>query len=171
MRPLLVLALTWLAASTADAQPAAPAAASAPICTTTTTVVKRGDVVLSSNSSTRCDSDGGGEGGLHPGAVLGSLLGAPRDLAPREVRGEWRTVQAGARRVCHVTLLSETSGLGRGVRTLDCREPLARAAGWKLEDNQVVLVDRSGAQVIRLSGGRDRLEGRADGGPPVVLQR
>ena len=178
---LALLAAPALAQAPAPAG-AAPAAAEPPVCTTVTTVVKKGDVVLSTKSETKCERTpgerGSGEGGVHPGEILGSI-GSPfgslftstPTLQEKEARGDWRVVERGNLRVCHAVLMSETNAQGRRVRTSDCIGPLARAAAWKLEDNSVGIYGKDGALVVRLTGDRNRLAGQTADGQPVTLQR
>jgi hypothetical protein len=173
MRVLVLSCSLALLAAPALAQPQAPAApAEPPVCTTTTTVVKRGEVVLSTKTETRCEGEPGA--GLHPEAVLGSLgsiFSSSPSLEAKEARGDWRVVEAGNRRICHVMLMSQAGALGRRVRTSDCIGPAGRAAAWKLEDNSVGLYGEDGALVVRLTGDRNRLAGATAGGEEVTLQR
>ena len=167
----LAAVLLAFAAGQAAAQPAPqPTASEPPVCTTTTTVVRRGEVVLSTETRTRCD-DGKDGLALDPSGLLGSLLGGSAALEMKDVRGDWRMVEAGSGRVCRFTLMSATSPLGRRVRAVDCRGPLVRAAGWKLEDDSVGLYQADGALLARLKGDKARLTGLARPGEAIELQR
>ena len=190
MGPRFVIAVALaLVAVRAEAQPASPAppeAAAERTCTTTTTVVKRGDVMLSSTSSTRCeDEPGSGDGrnasGLRkapaavlagPGEILKSLsLGGGVQISPKNVRGDWHTLEPGSQRVCHLFLTSQPTDAGLRVRIQDCRGPLGAVKNWRFENDSVALYAPGEKLVVRLRGERDALEGQAEDGRVMMLQR
>ncbi len=179
-RGFIVAAALALLAAQASAQPApAPEARPDRLCTTTTTVVKRGDVVISTASSTRCEGEPGAGGGLNAGAVLAAPEGLFKSLSsgggvtasPKNVRGDWRTIEPGSPRVCHLFLTSQATEAGLRVRTTDCRGPLARAANWRFENDAAVLYAADGGVVAKLRGEREALRGQTNDGSQVSLQR
>ena len=102
---------------------------------------------------------------------LGSLFSSTAILQAKDVRGEWRMVERGNRRICHATLMSQTTALGRRVRTSDCIGPLSRVVAWKLQDDAVDLFGKDGALAVRLAGDRNLLAGSTAEGAEVRLQR
>ncbi len=183
---IVAVALALLAAH-ANAQPAAPPGAKPDrLCTTTTTVVKRGDVVISTTSSTRCEGEPGTGGGFNTGGMLAApaaVFAAPEGLfkslssgggvmaTPKNVRGDWHTLEPGSSRVCHLFLTSQPTEAGLRVRTTDCHGPLARSANWRFENDAAVLYAPDGGVVARLRGEREVLQGQTEDGSPVTLQR
>ncbi len=184
----IVLAAACLAVLGLGARPALAQAQPAPtdeppICTTTTVVVKKGEVVLSTTSNTKCeDQDRGmsrGIGDVHPGQVLTApvqilkaipLGGAPK-LGPTHVRGYWRAPRPGARRICHVALMSEAAGGGYAAKPTNCTGALSALASWRFEVDSVALYDASGRMIVRLTGDRDHLTGETADGELVDMQR
>ena len=190
MGPRFVVAVALaLVAGGTEAQPTPatpPVAAADRTCTTTTTVVKRGEVVLSSTSSTKCVDEPGSGGGLNasgllkapaavlagPGEILKSLsLGGGVQISPKNVRGDWHTLEPGSQRVCHLFLTSQPIDAGLRVRTQDCRGALAPVKNWRFENDSVALYAPGEKLVVRLRGERDTLEGQAEDGRVMMLQR
>ncbi len=182
MRILFLLAAAGLCAGEAQAQAAAgapptPAPAPAPICTTTTVVVRQGEAILSTTTNTKCEEPGSG-GGFHPEAMLAApqvvfkamALGSGVTASPSNVRGDWRTVEAGSGRVCHLFLTSQAGSAGYAARPSGCTGALSHVTHWKFVDNAVGLFGADGAEMGRLGGERERLSGSA-GGESVVLER
>ena len=175
---LIAVAGLWSGAANAQASGPSPAAAQPPTCTTVTTVVRRGDTVLSSTSTTRCDDAASG-GGFRPEAVLEAPQGVFKALAlgggvaasPTNIRGDWRTVEAGSKRVCHLFLGSRAGADGYAARPIGCTGVLARVTHWKFVDDVVGLYGEGGAEVARLGGERERLTGAAAGGEALLLER
>ena len=186
-RRLIVAVTVALLAAQAHAQPASsPQAKPDRLCTTTTTVVKRGDVVISTTSSTKCEGEPGSGGGLSAGGMLAApaaVFAAPEGLlkslssgggvmaTPKNVRGDWHTLEPGSLRVCHLFLTSQPTDAGLRVRATDCHGPLARAANWRFEDDAAVLYAPDGGVVAKLRGEREALQGQTDDGAQVTLQR
>ena len=177
---LIAVAGLWSGTACAQASGAAPAAAAPPTCTTVTTVVKRGDTVLSTTSTTRCDDAAASGGGFRPQAVLEAPEGVFKALAlgggvgasPANVRGDWRTIEAGSRRGCHLFLGAQAGAAGYAAHPSGCTGVLARVTHWKFVDNAVGLYAEDGAELARLGGERERLTGAAAaGGEPIVLER
>jgi hypothetical protein len=180
MRLRLALAALALSAGAAQAQPAqAPTPApEPPTCTTTTVVVKRGDVVLSSSSTTHCDEPGARPASdvsaalKAPGALLTSVLSSgPPTMTFRKARGDWRVVEPGAARVCHMFLATQPTSGGYAARASGCGPFLSAARSWTFADGVVSLHDASGAVITRLTGYQDRMQSDEVEGRRLVFDR
>ena len=180
----ILLTLTCgAAAAQAPETPSAPAAAPVPTCTTTTTVVKRGDVVLSTTSSTKCEDEGASGGA---GAAARAVFGAPASglatlgkvmalggvrATASNVRGDWHVLDPSADRVCHLFLTSQPAAAGFRVRRTACAGEFERAEAWTFDDGGVQIHAKGGDPVFRVTGSREHLEGAANDGKLVVLER
>ncbi len=189
-RPLVLATILAALAARAQADPADPGAAQSAgerTCTTVTTVVKRGEVVLSSTSTTRCEGDPKPGGGPRAGDILkapAAALGAVPDQLlkslgesggdranPKNVRGDWRWVEPGSNGVCRIFLTSQATDAGLRVRTDGCHGPLKQAANWRFDEDAVVLYRTDGGIVVRLHGRRDALQGDAEDGSAISMDR
>lgn len=183
--PQVVSSTTTTRCEAAPAPPA-PEAGPAP-CTQTTTVVRRLDVVVSSSTQIKCEEPGssgdGGGGVAVPKAVfaapggaanlLGKVLGGgPGDeLTAASARGDWHVLDARARQVCQLFLMISGAAQGLGLRKRDCTGALATAVSWAFDGGAVVFRTRTGAEVIRFTGTRERMGGVTSDGMTIVLGR
>ncbi len=168
----------------AAAQPAAAAPEPALPCTQTTTVVRRLDVVVSSSTQIKCEEPGASSGGITvPKGVLAApasaaslfdkMLGSGpgETLTTSTARGDWHVLDPRARAICQLLLTSASSAQGFGLRKTNCGGAVANAVSWAIDGGAVVFRARDGAELVRLTGTRERMSGKSADGKTIELGR
>lgn len=104
-------------------------------------------------------------GAAAPGAAAGGL-----EVKKETMVGNWRVSNGPT--TCDMFLTLTNLGSGSRGGTRGCAGELTQMGSWEVAGNQVILKDRSGNPLARLSRtGDTRFEGSTSGGQPLSLSR